>query len=347
MKKIILCFGLCIGAIAAMLAANLPQTSAAEEEPTENINENEAGEYDFEAPVIYGVSEYTISNKSKLSISALKAALTVVDNVDENLEPLLFEDSYSSNWEKPGTYYITFKAKDSAGNYGSFIVTVNVVDTSGPIFSTEDGLPIVSYTVHKSPSAIFLLSEVMENITVTDDIDGIISEVTTVQDTYSGNGDKTGNYKIVVAATDKAGNKSNFTINIEVTSNIPDKTIVIDRKLIIVENTVKLTNEDFSNILKVCGYYNTNTTTYIDIDATSYQVLSENVGDYLIEYELTTTAGTTKTGSFQVRVTEARDSENTIVSESDGFIKKIIKFILNLLKAIADFFANLFNGNSK
>ena len=341
MKKIILCFGLCLGVFAAMLAANLPQTSAAEEEPTENITEGNIEE-DFEAPVIYGVSKYTVSNKSKLSIDSLKDALTVIDNVDQDLQPLLFEDYYSSNWQKPGTYYITFKAKDTAGNYGSFIVTINVIDTSAPVFKTKDGQPISSYHVYKSPDSVFVLTEIMESVSVTDDIDGVISEVKKVEDTYTGYGDKEGTYKIVLAATDTAGNKTKFTINIEVTRSIPNKTIVLNKQQVFVENNTKLTNEDFSNILRVCGYYSNSTTTYINFDSTTYQDLSETTGDYLVGYELTTTSGTTKTGSLSVKVVEARGGENTIVSESDGFIARIIKWIWNLLKKIADFFLGIF-----
>lgn len=335
-KTIILTFTFMIMFVVML---TLTTTAFAAEEPTPEISE---GEHDIEAPVIYGVSEYTISNKSKLSIDTLKESLTIIDNVDSNLEPLLFEDYYSNNWQTPGTYYITFKAKDTAGNFSSFIVTVNVIDTSAPVFTTKDGLPISSYHVFKSPDSVFILSEVMESVDVTDDIDNVLSSVKKIEDSYTGNGDKEGSYKIVIAAKDTAGNQTKFTIYVNVTRSIPNKTIVLDRKNIVVENSVKLTNEDFSNILKTCGYYNNNTTTYIDIDATSYQELSKNIGDYLVGYELTTTSGTTQSGSLNVKVVEARNGENTIINESDGLITKIIKWFLNLFKKIADFFVNIF-----
>ena len=338
-KTIILTFSFMFVFIAMLTFTN---SAFAAEDPTANTNEEGDTDIDIESPVIYGISEYTISNKSKLSIEALKAALTVTDNIDSNIEPMLYEDYYTPNWQTPGTYYVTFKAKDTSGNYGTIIITIYVVDTSAPVFLAENGLPISSYSVHKSPDSVLILSEIMASVTVEDDIDGVISSVRTIEDTYTGKGDKEGSYKIVLAAKDTAGNETKFTIYINVTSSIPNKTIVFDRKNVIVENSVKLTNEDFSNILKVCGFYNTNTTTYIDIDATSYQELSENVGDYLVEYQLTTTAGTTTTGSLSVKVCESRGGENTIISESDGFFIKIIKWIWNLLKTIADFFANLF-----
>lgn len=338
-KTIILTLSFMFMLVAMLVTPNLAFAAETEESSSDIVEEDE---FDTEAPVIYGVSEYTISNKSKLSIDTLKEALTVIDNVDSDLKPFLFDDYYTPNWEKPGTYYITFEARDNAGNYGSFIVKVNVIDTTAPVFTTIDGLPISSYMVHKSPDSVFILSEVMEAVTVTDDIDGVISNVRTIEDTYTGNGDKDGTYKIVLAATDKSGNQSSFTININVTSSMPNKTIILDRKNIIVESNYKLTNEDFSNILKVCGYYNKNTTTYINVDAASYQELSGTVGDYLVGYELTTTSGTKQTGSLNVEVVESRSGDNTIVSESDNFIIKIFKWIWNLLLKIGKFFLRIF-----
>ena len=320
----------------------LPNLAFASETEGSTSEITEEGELDTEAPVIYGVSEYTISNKSKISIDTLKDSLTIIDNVDSDIEPLLFDDYYSENWKTPGTYYITFKAKDTAGNYGSFIVKINVIDTTAPVFTTKDGLPISSYTVHKSPDSVFILTEVMESVVVTDDIDGVISSFQTIEDTYTGKGDKNGTYKIIVAARDNSGNQSTFIININVTSSIPNKTIVLDRKNVIVENNVKLTNEDFSNVLKVCGYYNSNTTTYINVDDALYQELSGTVGDYLVGYELTTTSGTKTTGSLNVKVVESRTGDNTIVNESDNFVIKLFKWIWKILQKIIEFFSRIF-----
>ena len=334
-KTIILTFSLMLAFVAMIMTNNMAFAAEEGEEITET-------EYDTEAPVIYGVSEYTVTTKSKLSMDALKAALTIVDNVDTGLEPLLFEDYYSDNWQTPGTYLVTFKAKDTAGNYGTFIVTIHVVDTTAPMWTDKDGKPISSYSVIKSPNSIFILSEVLADVVVTDDIDGTIAEVKKVEDTYTGLGDKDGQYKIVLIAVDSSGNSSRFTINIQVTSSIPSKTIIMNKKQIIVENDAKLTNEDFSNILKVCGYINTNTTTYVDIDATSYQDLSTTPGDYIVQYQLTTTAGTTQTGSLNVKVCDSRLGDGTIISEADGIFKRIINWIWNLLKKIGEFLVNLF-----
>ena len=299
---------------------------------------------DTQAPKIYGTNEYTVSTKTQYSIDTIKGALFAEDNSGEEVEIKLFSDYYSENYQTPGTYYVTFFATDSSGNTTTYPVKINVKDTQAPVFYDKNGKEVTSTTVYKSLDSVLLISEVMAKMTVTDDVDGEIKTVSIIKDNYTGYGDEAGTYTIVVRAKDAAGNKTDFVIYVYVLDSMPDKTLIIDKHHIVVENNVKLTDDNIAAILKTCGYYKTNTTSYVTINSEAYTELYDTNGEYLVEYNIVTTSGTEINGVLTVEVVDARAGDNTIVEEEPNIFMKVLNWIWNLIKKIFTFIADLFSG---
>lgn len=305
---------------------------------------NEIAEPDTEAPKIYGTNEYTVSTKTQYSIDTIKGALFAEDNSGEEVGIKLFSDYYSENYQTPGTYYVTFFATDNSGNTTTYPVKINVKDTQAPVFYDKNGKEVTSTTVYKSLDSVLLISEVMDKMTVTDDVDGEINTVSIIKDNYTGYGDEAGTYTIVVRAKDAAGNKTDFVIYVYVLDSMPDKTLIIDKHHIVVENNVKLTDDNIAAILKTCGYYKTNTTSYVTINSEAYTELYDTNGEYLVEYNIVTTSGTEIDGVLTVEVVDARAGDNTIVEEEPNIFMKVLNWIWNLIKKIFTFIADLFSG---
>ena len=92
--------------------------------------------YDVEAPVFGGQTEYTITDTETLSISEIINNLTVTDNLDGDLidEVMISYNSLTNNLGKIGTYLVTFKVSDKAGNTTEQDITIHIVDGMKPIF---------------------------------------------------------------------------------------------------------------------------------------------------------------------------------------------------------------------
>ena len=297
---------------------------------------------DTVAPEIYGPNEYNVGTNSVINVNTIKNSLVVTDNYYQSseLELVLKNDYYSANAKIPGSYIVTFLASDPDGNYTEFVVKINVRDKDAPVFRNEYGQPINNITVHKSKDSVFLIKEVLNMITATDEVDGNL-DIQVVKDGYSGNGDKKGNYVITLGAIDKSGNQSTFTINVYVTDSMPDKTLILDKRIIVVENSYKLSKEDVAKIMKVCSYYNNSTTSYIRVDDASYSANHDTNGEYVVGYNISSTNGNYSEGSFIVRVVESRTTDS-IKNEKEGFVRTIFKWIWNLIKTFFEWILGIF-----
>lgn len=92
--------------------------------------------FDVEAPVITGQTEYVIKDTETLSIATIISNLEVTDNLDGDLseELLISYNSLTNNLGKIGTYLVTLKVSDQAGNTTTQDITVKIVDGMKPIF---------------------------------------------------------------------------------------------------------------------------------------------------------------------------------------------------------------------
>ena len=89
-------------------------------------------------PTIKGTNSYTTSYKTAIDLSTIEAALTITDNVDSGLTLEKIADNYTGNQSVPGTYTISYRTTDTAGNISeTFNVTIEVNDKIPPVFYTN------------------------------------------------------------------------------------------------------------------------------------------------------------------------------------------------------------------
>ncbi|MDD5182845.1 MAG: hypothetical protein PHU02_01585, partial [Bacilli bacterium] len=111
------------------------------------------------APVIEGNNVIDIGNLEEFTIEQIKETLTVTDDIDENIILEVYQDNYSLNQHKVGSYDVVFFAKDNSNNYAYFTVTINVVDSESPVFVLDNGIINISSSANPmSTNDILLLS---------------------------------------------------------------------------------------------------------------------------------------------------------------------------------------------
>ena len=303
---------------------------------------------DLEGPVISGAKEYTVPNGSNLSIESIKKTLVVTDNVSnaDNITITLKYDFFSENRSNPGSWYVCFIAKDEAGNISEdFIIKINVADKEAPVFYDANNVEQTKATVYKSTDSVLVLSDILRDLTAIDDVDGE-REITIHRDNYTGNGETVGSYLVVLKATDTSGNVAYYNVNIIVSEKMPTKTILIDDKIILVEKNVKLNKQDFHGIIQMLGRYNQNTTNYTTINSEIYNISWNEVGDYIVDYSVISTAGYEDADVFIVRVIDSRTADSFVDNtklEEKSWILSALEWLWNLILSFFEWIGSLFS----
>lgn len=129
------------------------------------------------APVISGNEIIEIGNLEVLTLEEIKETLSATDDIDGEIEIEVYQDNYSKNQNKIGTYEIVFFAKDASNNYAYFTVTVKIIDSEKPVFLFDKGIINISSNAKKmSANDIILLSRNFYGINLEEDVTIIYDE---------------------------------------------------------------------------------------------------------------------------------------------------------------------------
>ena len=170
---------------------------------------------------------------------------TATDNVDGNVTSSIVITG-SVDIATVGTYRLTYRVKDRAGNEGNATRTVNIIDNISPVI-TLNGDENVSVYINQTYSEL--------NATAIDNVDGNI----TTNIVIGGSVDTTviGVYTLTYTIRDSAGNESNVTRTVNILNHVPVATA----------QTITL-NEDTSKAITLIA-------TDADGDSLIYTVLSQ------------------------------------------------------------------------
>lgn len=167
---------------------------------------------DNTAPVWSGKTSYRIELgvDSALTLDAIKAGLSCVDNANVDSSQWAVTDGYSSNKGKLGTYIITFSYTDPSGNPSACHVTIENVDTTKP---TWTGATEFTTEVKNALTS----NEILASISCNDNVDGAVAQAKwTITDGYNSTYNTIGDYTIILSYTDGAGNASTHSIVVHV-----------------------------------------------------------------------------------------------------------------------------------
>lgn len=166
-------------------------------------------------PVFNGEIGYYITNvDNPTSAETIQSTLVAIDDYDGDVSSsiIIYNDNYTTNAHILGTYDITYRAFDSNNNVTDFIIYIEIIDNVCPKIGGQ-----LEYTV--SPINLITIEEIIGNLIVTDNYDTDL-EVGVINDNYTENYQKIGEYNIDVMTSDSSGNSSYQTIAINVVDDV-------------------------------------------------------------------------------------------------------------------------------
>ena len=255
--------------------------------------------FDATAPTITATNK-TTGNNAKLSDAELKALFSYSDDVT-GTSALTFaytSDNYTANYNKVGSYQVTAKVTDEAGNFSSATATITVVDKTAPTITATNKTTVYNTLLSEA--------ELKALFTYSDDVSATVNMTLTItSNTYSDNYNKLGTYKVTAKAIDENGNEASATATISVVDNVKP---VITGSDINITNATILTEDQIKNYYKVTDGYDgeldftlTWTKNYLDTPA--------KVGVYSFTISATDSSNNPISQSFNLNVTDGIEPE--------------------------------------
>lgn len=288
---------------------------------------------DITDPTITGKTSYSLKQTETLTLDTIKEGLTIKDNYDTlSINDLvLVKDNYTINKDKVGSYIVTYKVSDSSTNSTEINIIVNVTDGIAPVISGPE-----SVTTNLSLSAP--IENLISSYTALDAEDGNV-KVNIHNDGYSSNKNKTGSYKVILSAIDKAGNVSTKEITIVVKDNIPP--VFTAEEIITIDYYNSLTHEQIVSLLTDREIYS------FSIIKDEYSGNEKKAGKYKVVYLLKFENGTEETFTRLINVVNNDPWYITIWNSISNFFistfSPIFSWInINVFVPVINFFRNLF-----
>lgn len=263
---------------------------------------------DATKPVISGQNTYTIVYNQTQSLTAVLNSLTVTDNYQSGIIPVLVEDNYTANKAVKGSYTVKYKATDNSGNESDlFVVTINVVDTIKPVITGTS-----SYT-HVYNNKLEL-STIKAALTATDGYDGnITANITLKSDNYTANYNKKGSYQVVYTVKDSSNNSIDYTVTINVIDNI--KPIISGQAIYNTGSQVQLSEATIRAALTAVDDYDGSLV--VNLLSDGYSSNYTIIGSHTIVYKVTDASGNVTEYAVTINVF---DDVPPVIYTNDAFI---------------------------
>ncbi len=271
-------------------------------------------------PTIIG-SNKTQPNNVLLSQTDLLALFTANDDTSSpsNIAKKIITDNYSANYSKVGTYSVTCRATDEAGNYVDSTITISVIDKVNPTINnvtkeTEYSNKITDF------KSLFTYSD------ETTSKDNITFEI--VSDEYTENYNKKGEYVVEVKVTDEAGNSSIGTLTITVIDSTAP--IITAPENVEIGNSILFTIDNLKEKIVVIDGYDGKLTNYELIDENNYSTNYKTLGNYKFIIKASDSSGNSVTGTITLIVSDTTapeifyDSYFILVREGEELTREMI-----------------------
>ncbi len=190
--------------------------------------------------------------------------------------------------------YQMFDFQLELGNTRTAYEPYETSDTTQPLMQGA-GLVEINYASNQS-----LASIIDESVTVTDNMDGDISDsIVVLSDGYTGNAQIPGEYIVTLSAQDAAGNETQFELVIQVVDHVPP----------VIQGPNEIAVQvDHLPAIDALIQENFTFTDALDGDCEGYEIVSDaytgesSVGTYSVKIRTADQAGNVRTKSFSVSV---------------------------------------------
>lgn len=237
---------------------------------------------DVDKPIISGTSTYTVAYNQTQSLTTILNNLTVADNYQSGIIPVIVHDNYTPNKTIKGSYEITYKATDSSGNESDiFTVTVTVIDNVKPVISGTS-----NYTrVYNNKLD---LATIKAGLTANDGYDGdITANITLKSDNYTSNYNVLGTYKVIYTVKDNSNNAIDYTVTINVVDTI--KPTITGQSVYNTGSTEKISESTIRESLNAIDDYDGALT--IELVSNPYDSHYQEIRSHKITYKATDLSG--------------------------------------------------------
>ncbi len=238
-----------------------------------------------------------------LSMEEIKNSIRISDETEGELENFeILDNTYildENNYIVPGNYEFTIKAQDAGGNITLQHCYVDVYDLTPPVITGKE----------KTRSYDFEFKDLTTLFTATD-LSGSC-KITIIENNYTPNKDKLGDYTLTAKATDPYGNYSTCTTIIHVVDKNPP---VIRYRSYVTISTLDEVDLDYFNqyVTVVDGIDGERDVVFTDLD--NYLNNKRKPGHYRIQVEASDLSG--NVGRAIIKVTVV-DSDYPVISTED------------------------------
>ncbi len=204
-----------------------------------------------------------------------------------------------------GTYILSYKATDAAGNSSSATRTVRVVDTAAPTIALLGANPLIleCHTVFSDPGAA--ANDVCAgNLTPT--VSGELDANTP------------GSYTLTYTATDPSGNFASATRTVQVNDTIAPQITLVDAAMMTIECHGSFTDPGATATDTCAGVVQVTTTGSVD---------ANTPGNYTLTYTATDPSGNTATATRSVTVEDTTAPTVTLNGASEVILEQGTPFI--------------------
>ena len=249
---------------------------------------------DNAAPVING-SETLDFEAVGFSTNEILSHYSATDKEDGTVAVTIKTHNITGN--VLGSYSVTLSAIDSFGKEQTKTVTINLVDTTLPVFKIDD-IPTTNYshTVYMSDTST--LQALIDGIVVTDAHDGAITNslVVPALPSYA----VPGTHNLAITATDSSGNIGTLNITVTVADDILP--VINGATKIVKGKTEILTLSDILATLTATD--NVDGSLSLELVQDGYSGNSAVIGSYLVKYKTTDTSGNIKYHDVRVWIVD-------------------------------------------
>lgn len=265
------------------------------------------------SPTISGQTIFLSDVDSPIALDTIKNNLRVYDEIDGAIDKskiYIKEDNFSINRKKVGNFNVTFAVKDKAENEATFVVTVKNMDLKKPeINSVKD-----SYEV--SYKDTLDLNSVLLGLSVTDNYDTGIIQITLKTNNYTLNKNVPGVYILTYEAKDSSNNIALKNITVKVVDNI--KPIVSGQFNWEVSYKTPLSIETIKSKLVVSDEIDkTLTSASFKLKTDNYSSMYNRPGKYQIHFIVSDAA---KNESTAIVLINVKDDQAPTIITNDYFI---------------------------
>lgn len=201
--------------------------------------------YDITDPTITAVNK-TVSYNAPLTSAQINQLFTFSDNYGTPTFEIV-TNNYTANSGKLGTYSVTARVTDLAGNTATATAKITVEDKLAPVITAPASIDVAT-------SKLLTLEEIRSKITVTDGYDGAITNYTVEdKDGYYSNSRVVGSYDFIITAKDSSGNVSTFTITVNTLDDVAPDFWVYSDYVITITKGEALTKAQIISFLSQIG----------------------------------------------------------------------------------------------